>query len=169
MTWFRVSKGEFERLAAKGQTGGPPKPPRPSSPRELFKERMDSVWSFIVRRRHVKLFGPNCRICQKRPIEVGYHIVPWQMGDSVRWLIEDGCGACVPCNFGEHKNRAAYRKKHVKIFGREFMDAMEAKAGPIKLKDAQLKEVMAWLTGIAEGPPDGKIPEAPACLTAPTA
>lgn len=130
---------------------------------------MDGVWSLIVRRRHIALSPESskklCRICGKRPIEVGYHIVPKQMGYGVRWLIENGCAACSPCNWGEHKNRALYRKKHIRIFGRERVEAIEERGGPTKLSMANLREVLAWLTRIAEGPPGATtLPRAPACL-----
>lgn len=163
MSWFRVPPSTLKEFFGRHKKSVAVKTRGPS-PREIYKERMDGIWSFVVRRRHIVLHGKKCRICSVRPIEVGYHIVPKQTGDAVRWLIENGCGACAPCNFGEHKNRSLYRKKHVRLFGREFVEKIEDKAGPLELTDDQLQDIMRWLVDMAQGLPDAEIPEAPACL-----
>lgn len=139
------------------------------TPRQLQRDRLDDLWSLAVRRRDAFLYGPLCRICHKAPATVGYHLVPKKRGDFIRWLMENGCGGCAPCNWGERNNPGLYRAKHVSIFGKDAIESIEARARPLAdLSQSDLNEIQAWLTGINERAPDSPIPGPPACLIPPT-
>lgn len=151
---FRVSKEEMDRIRAKiagrkekrlekrkdlpwavdkggGKSGGKlaPKTRRKKTERQIMRDRLDALWSEAVRRRDLKLYGPLCRICHKSKDQlVGYHIVPKQRGDAIRWILENGCAGCVGCNWGEMNNRPLYRDKHISIFGKELIEKLEAAA-----------------------------------------
>ena len=94
--------------------------------RQILRTKLDTFWSYAIRLRDRILYG-RCRICDKNPIEVAYHIVP-RGDDATRWDLENGCGACHNCNRGEQMNRLKYRRKHVLIFGADKIEALEAKA-----------------------------------------
>lgn len=95
--------------------------------RQIVRAVLDTLWSQIILAR-ARRKSAVCAICGERPIEVAYHIVPKQRGDSVRWDLENGCGACSRCNRGEQLNRSLYRDKHLVIFGRELIERIEGQA-----------------------------------------
>lgn len=110
--------------------------------RTTLRAQLDHLWGLIVIRRDRAAFGHLCRICKVQPATLGYHIVPKQRGDSVRWLLENGCAARFACNGAEVMNRSLYRDKHVQIFGRELVERIEARArARIKLSTADLREM----------------------------
>ncbi len=94
--------------------------------RKLLRGKLDDLWAFFIKLRDRIQFG-RCRICNVRPIEVAYHIIP-RGDDATRWDEENGCGACHQCNRGEQMNRSRYRAKHVTIFGSQLVEKLEAKA-----------------------------------------
>ena len=92
------------------------------------------IWHFtslIVRKRDSKSNNGLCLICNRNPIQVAYHLVPSMEGDSIRYDLDDLCGACFSCNWGEKNWRRRYRDKHIGIFGKEKIEALEAKARTI--------------------------------------
>lgn len=102
------------------------RPQRPPTPRQRLRARLDALWALVVKKRDRKVWV-NCRICGGRPIEVAYHIVP-RGDDATRWALDNGVGACAPCNRGEQLNRSRYRSKHVRLFGESKMRDLEARA-----------------------------------------
>lgn len=103
-----------------------PRAKKGPSLRQRLVKILDNLWSVAVRLRGKALYGPMCQICAERPAEVGYHLVPKQRGYAIRWLLEAGIAACSPCNLGEMMNRSLYREKHIKIFGLELIEGLEA-------------------------------------------
>ena len=88
---------------------------------------LDSLWSKVIKERDRKV-NPVCRICRWRRGTTAYHIVPKQRGHSIRWLLENGVLSCAPCNGGEVWNRSLYRDKHISLFGKDFVERIEAKS-----------------------------------------
>lgn len=89
---------------------------------------LDDLWAELVKARDIAKYGPKCRMCGWRDGNTAYHIVPKQLGHHIRWLPQNGLLSCGPCNGGENWNRTLYRVKHVKMFGADFIDGLEAKA-----------------------------------------
>lgn len=113
------------------------------TPRQNLRDRLDHLWSVLIRRRDNKLYAGICVICRRRPISVAYHIVP-RGDDATRWDTENGCGACYPCNRGEQMNRHRYRRKHIAIFGLEKIERLDAKsATTARFSMADLEEIEA--------------------------
>lgn len=111
-------------------TGGPPRQPigrkkRILTPRQRIRAQLDALWSLAVRLRDRRAHGPLCRLGCGRIAVLGYHLVPKQRGDSIRWLLENGVAACSNCNGAELLNRSLYREKHVQIFGRDLIERLE--------------------------------------------
>lgn len=86
--------------------------------------RLDGLWGLAIKLRDKKV-SPLCRICAIRYADTAYHIVPKQRGNAIRWLLENGTFSCTPCNFGEQMNRSLYRDKHIVIFGKDRVEAIE--------------------------------------------
>jgi 5-methylcytosine-specific restriction endonuclease McrA len=113
---------------------------RPPTDRQRLRGRLDALWALVVKKRDRRLW-PNCRICGGRPIEVAYHIVP-RGDDATRWALDNGVGACAPCNRGEQLNRSRYRAKHVRLFGEAKMRDLEARARQtVKYSQADLQQM----------------------------
>jgi hypothetical protein len=86
--------------------------------------RLDALWAFAVKLRAKLQHGNVCQVCGRRPVTVAYHIVP--RGDyATRWLLDNGVGACAPCNRGEQLNRSRYQRKHVQLFGAALVERLE--------------------------------------------
>lgn len=133
-----------------------PKPKRESR-KSAFKRlwaQLDALWSLAVRTRDAKKTGGLCVICGRRPIQVGYHIVP--RGDAATHFdLENGCGACSACNWAELRMRqqspAKIRAKHVAIFGEQKIAALEAKSRQVVKHDTvALQAILAELRAIVE-------------------
>lgn len=102
--------------------------PATLTPRKRLRAKLDALWSIFIRKRDFRLHGGVCRICGIRPIQVAYHIVP-RGDDATRWLPENGCGACSPCNYWELRNRGRrVRDRHIALFGLDNIEALEAKS-----------------------------------------
>ena len=89
------------------------------------------IWHFtslIVRKRDSKLYDGKCVICKINPIECAYHKISASEGDSTRYDLDNLCGSCHSCNYAEFRWRRRYAEKHREIFGKEKIEALEAKA-----------------------------------------
>lgn len=109
------------------------------------KQLWDDV-SKIVRARDAKRNGGRCLIgaaCRgSGQIEVAYHIVPQVRGDSTRYDLENIVGSCCRCNQGENWHGSLYRAHHLRIFGREWVERLEARANiAVDLSTAELAEM----------------------------
>ena len=85
--------------------------------------------------------GPLCRLMDECPQfpKIGYHngdtschIAPQSRGDAARLVQENVYWGCGPANFGEMMNRSLYREKHIRVFGKERVERVEAIANTIK-------------------------------------
>lgn len=111
--------------------------------RSTLVAQIDGFWSIIVRRRDMKLYGPNCRSCKWRTGTTACHKVPKQRGYAVRWLLINGYLGCSSCNFSEVMNRSLWQnKRFVIIFGQSEMDELNRIARTKKqFSDADLIEL----------------------------
>lgn len=124
LPWGRRKDQEATGTAPSRQ----PKIKRALTARQTLIRQLDAIWSQIILLRHRARFGPMCRICMAAPAQVAYHIVPKQRGYAIRWDLENGCGACSPCNGAEMMNRSLYREKHILLFTRQFVEKIESRA-----------------------------------------
>lgn len=120
---------------------------RPSEHARLEKV-LDDLWSYFIKLRDKLLFGGLCRICGSQPIQVAYHIISRGHG-AIRVDLENGCGACCGCNWWELKTRqqrpAQVRERHIKIFGLELIERLEAKKNQSgKMSVGDLREKIEW-------------------------
>lgn len=83
---------------------------------------LDILFSQWVRLRDIARYG-RCRICETRPIEVCYHVIP-RGANSIRWAEDNGWGACGECNTREQQNRESYKILHRQIMGDEAYEAL---------------------------------------------
>ena len=93
--------------------------------RSTVTAQLDLACGLFIKMRDRRLGRGLCRICETRTIQVWYHIIP-RGSHSTRWHPLASCGACAPCNMGEKWHRLAYREKHIKIFGLETYERLEA-------------------------------------------
>lgn len=96
--------------------------------RQSIKDNIVTLLGHLDRELH----GVLCRIHGGHQGELAYHIVPQQRGDAARFVPENVVWACGQANYGEKWNRSAYRDIHVKIFGRELVERLEAVARTAK-------------------------------------
>lgn len=98
--------------------------------------------------------GPFCRIHGSPCLgTLAYHLIPQSRGDSTRFLPEAVIWACRGANFGEHHHRSLYRDKHIAIYGKEYIEALEAKAREIvHLKMWELRELHDRIKTQVEAP-----------------
>lgn len=108
---------------------------------KFWRDKCDVLFSLYIRLRDKKNHGV-CRICFKRPIECCYHLIP-RSRLVTRFDPNNAVGACHGCNFGEQKHRLVYRDKHIKIFGKDFYEALEDKARPLVKFSAHDLQAMA--------------------------
>lgn len=109
-----------------------------------IKSQIVRLLGLSDRRKH----GPQCRIIPECPVKgyhfgtLAYHIVPAQRGDATRFEPENVVWACRSANYGEVMNRSLYREKHIKVFGRDRVERLEAKAREYrKFSRAELLEL----------------------------
>jgi hypothetical protein len=74
---------------------------------------LDKLFSEWIRLRDE---AGRCRICEVRPVEVCYHIIP-RGAHSIRWSEDNAWGACGRCNSAEQQNRPHYKDLHRQIMG----------------------------------------------------
>ena len=117
-------------------------------PWKKLRDECVELAKFLARVRDRK--GP-CRICKKRPVQCGYHLLP--VGHlPTAFDPANVVGACHPCNLGEQRHRLTYREKHEALFGKAYMDALWAKAKTsVKWSIADLMEKKAELKRLVEG------------------
>lgn len=128
----------YRRVAARGKV---------KTPRQKLRDKIDELMSVLVRRRDSKKTGGLCVICLNRPIDCCYHIISKQCGDAIRWDLDDCVASCFRCNYAEMRNRNRYRRIHIKLFGREKIEALEAKAATtVHFSMADLEAIRADLT-----------------------
>jgi 5-methylcytosine-specific restriction endonuclease McrA len=95
--------------------------------KSVIKARLWALVSEYARLRDREWFI-TCRICRRRPIQCAYHLIPSNDGAATRYDLDNIVGACNPCNNGERLHRFKYRLKHIDIFGKEWIEHLEAKA-----------------------------------------
>jgi len=148
----RVSREDYARAVAAARArkdkraekaavlwAGKPRPQKTGKIRNL--EKASTIKAQIVRLLGLldrKKHGPACRLmpeCPNKKYHFGtlaYHIVPAQRGDATRFFTENVVWACRQANYGEVMNRSLYREKHIKVFGRERVERLEALAREIR-------------------------------------
>lgn len=92
-----------------------------------LRKRLDTAVSLYVRQRDKRKNSGMCLICNKRPIQLAYHLIPRKCS-ALRWNLQNVVGACGPCNWAEKNNRLKYRQKHIDIFGRDLYENLEAQS-----------------------------------------
>jgi len=120
-----------------------------------IKKKLWNLVSLYVRLRDKFLYGDKCRIGEAcggaGRIEVAYHIIPSNDGAAIRYDFDAIVGACSPCNYGEKNHRWKYRRIHIKIFGKEFVEALETKADEVaQYSTADLLEMIAKVKHLIE-------------------
>ncbi len=109
-----------------------------------IEAELDALFSTWVRMRDA-LNGGRCRICQTRPIEVCYHVIP-RGAHAVRWAEDNGWGACGECNTKEQQNREHYKTLHRQMMGDADYEALVARARIVEpwdiVKLTELREVL---------------------------
>lgn len=98
----------------------------------LYKKALALLWSVTsvyVRMREVRRNGGKCFVCGQGPVEVAYHFIPsrWL---AIKYHLDNLCGACKPCNFGEMIQRGSahddvVRAAHVRMVGEERVRWLE--------------------------------------------
>lgn len=120
--------------------------------RSAVRQQLWDAFAMFIKIRDKRKYGGLCLICGKRPIQVAYHIVPAQRGDSTRYDELNVVGACAPCNCGEQWHRSLYREKHCQIFGRDTIEALEDKAREVvQLSTAELVALRDKYRGLLAG------------------
>ena len=124
--------------------------------RSDVREKLWGVFATFIKLRDRRAYGNRCRIGQacrgQGLIECAYHIVPQRRGDAIRYDEEAVVGACSACNCGERWHRSAYRDVHIRVFGLELVERLEAKARlTVKLSTAELVDMIARFSAKAEG------------------
>ena len=94
----------------------------------ILRDRLTEMCHTFIRLRDIRLYNNTCVICRRNPIFCAYHIVPKSRGDAIRWDELNIVGACAACNEGERWNRSLYRDKHIAIFGKVHVEAIEERA-----------------------------------------
>jgi len=87
-----------------------------------------------------KANGPLCALDEECPDAkngahfgtLAYHITPAGRGDSVRLCPDAVVWACRAANYGEFRHRSLYRDKHIKIFGKDRVEMLEALAREVR-------------------------------------
>lgn len=137
---MHLSRSEFQRIKKKSEDRAKRSEDNAQFIRRMKKETNQAFKKHLDRKaikdQIVRLlglldmyrFGKACRIFKDRPGEVGYHLVPQQRGDAARFLPENVVWASAAANDGERLNRSLYREKHVAIFGKNRVEAIEAVA-----------------------------------------
>ena len=138
--------------------------------RTTVRAQLDHLWSLAIRRRDRKVYAGLCLVCvikrllgfktdSANPIEVAYHVLP-RGNDTTRWLLENGVGACGPCNEGEKWSRSGgravvkkrYRQIHIELIGEKKLLELEALAEQTAdFSTADLIELRDKLKALVEG------------------
>ncbi len=102
----REKRAENARFIAE-MKGEVPQPARADIEAQL--DRLFSQWILLRD-------AGRCRICEVRPAELCYHIIP-RGAHAIRWAEDNAWGACGVCNTREQQNRTAYKEIHRRIIG----------------------------------------------------
>lgn len=114
-----------------------PTPIRNVIGRKSLKDAIVRLLGLLYRKEHGPLcaLGQYCPDYRKIGIHQGdraYHLTSQKRGDAGRFVRENVVWACNSANFGEHMNRDIYRDKHISIWGRDYIERIEAISRTIK-------------------------------------
>jgi hypothetical protein len=118
---------------------------KPTPYKAAFK-LLVTVFSWLIRNREAKRTG-KCFICGINEIQDCFHFIP-SFNLAVRFELDNACGGCKPCNFGEITQRGnavhddKIRSAHVRMVGEARVVELEAmRRNPWKKTTAELLEM----------------------------
>lgn len=136
----RIAKEKKDKRTAKGIELGLRKPRPQKTSRIATLSSRGAIKTAIVRLLgllDMKKNGKWCRYESYCPAfrrtgahagDTATHLCPQMRGDAARFMPENVVWGCAAANYGEVMNRSLYRDIHIKLFGKDRIEAIEAVA-----------------------------------------
>jgi hypothetical protein len=121
------------------------KPRRKSSERWLLVQKLDKLYSLVIRARDSKITGGLCVFGCGRPIQCAFHFVT-RAKYIVRWDLQNAVGSCYAQNYENEFNPHPYIQWYRKNYGDKVYDDLIARSNKIaKFSNTELLEIKARL------------------------
>lgn len=118
-----------ENAALKGESVLKPKKRKPRKiKRGSLKRQIVRLLGLLDAKKNGKL----CRFHGNHEGDTSCHIVPQNRGDAARFIPENVYWGCQGANYGEMRHRSLYRDHHIRIFGKDLVERLEAMAREFK-------------------------------------